>query len=295
MNRTIYGWLTVAAGACAVLCALSASPRPARAQALSGFDVYRGNCGGCHDLYDPEAPKRTRAEWDKILTRMVKVRGATLSTQEYNAVLNYLDSFNREHREIKWVESPARTHKAALTAADAGKLPGDWVDLTVGGDAQIPWAVQADTSKALYLAPLKTAAESEYPLLIDNTGVVTNGSASVRAQIVSGKGALGAGVVFGFRSPQSYYGVRISGRDVVLYEVQSGQRALLARAPASVPFKQWHTLAVDVADRAVKVALDGKPVPELSRALKEYRGGRLGVHTQGDTVAMFDQWQVTVR
>jgi hypothetical protein len=283
-------------GFAAGLFALCSAPRPARAQALSGFDVYRSNCGGCHDLYDPETPARTRKAWDTILTRMVKVRGATLNTQEYNAVLNYLDSFNRPHREIKWVDAPARTHKAAFAAPDAGKLPADWVDITVGGDSQVPWAVQADpAAKAFYLSPLKTVGEGEYPVLIDNTGIVNNGAASVRAEILSGKGAVGAGLVFGFRNPQSYFGVRFSGRDIVLYEVQSGQRALLARAPTSLPLKEWHALSVDVADRNVKVSLDGKPVPELSRPLNDYRGGKLGVHTQGDTVALFDQWQVTVR
>ncbi len=296
MRHAIRYLLATAPLGLALLIGLAGPARPAGAQALSGFDVYRGNCGGCHDLYDPENPTRTRAEWDKILTRMVKVRGATLNQQEYSAVLNYLDSFNRPHREIRWVEGAARSHKAVLAAADAGKLPADWVDLTVGGDHPIPWAVQADPqSRALYLSPLKTAGESEYPLLIDNAGMLTNGAASMRAQIVSGKGAIGAGLVFGFRTPQSYFGVRISGRDIVLYEVQSGQRALLARAPAPLPLKQWHTVSVELADRSVTVSLDGKVVPELTRPLKDYRGGRVGVHTQGDTVALFDQWQVTAR
>src|SRR5205814_785952 len=70
-------------------------PRPARAQVLSGYDIYRTHCDGCHELYDPEDPKRTRKEWETILTRMVKVRGATLNPQEVTAVLNYVDSFNR--------------------------------------------------------------------------------------------------------------------------------------------------------------------------------------------------------
>jgi hypothetical protein len=289
----------ITAGAFALgtlLIGVALAPRPAPAQVLSGYDVYRSHCDGCHELYDPEDPKRTRKQWEEILTRMVKVRGATLNQQEFTAVLNYLDSFNRPRREIQWVDTPAKPHKATFSAADAGKLPQDWVDLTIGADEQIPWAVQTDpASKAVYVSPLKAAGENQFPALIDNTGIVRNGGATARMQMVSGKGTVGAGVIFGFRNPQSYYGVRISPRDVVLYEVQGGQRALLGRAPVSLPLKQWHTLGVDLTGPGVKVSLNGKPVPALDRAIQSYQGGRLGVHTQGDTVALFDQWQVTVK
>ncbi len=288
-----------AAGVLATLALAAASfgpARPAAAQTLSGFDVYRSNCGGCHELYDPENPKRTRQDWDSILTRMVKQRGATLNKQEYTAVLNYLDSFNREKREIKWVEEPAKPRKASFDPKLSGKLPAEWVDLTVGADEEIPWAVQTDAAgKAAYVQPLKSAGENQFPTLLDNTGLVQSGGATARMQILSGKGALGAGIVFGFRNAQSYYGVRISPRDVVLYEVQAGRRALLARSATPAPLKQWHSLALDISGKAVKVSLNGKPLPELARSIEGYRGGRMGIHTQGDTVAMFDQWELAVK
>jgi hypothetical protein len=270
--------------------------RPAPAQALSGFDLYRSNCDGCHELYDPESPKRTRMEWDTIINRMIKVRGATLNPQQHQAVLNYLDSFNRPKREIKWVEAPAKSRKAVFAAADSGKLPAEWVDQVVGADTDIPWAVSVDpATKAAFVGPLKGAGENQFPLLLDNTGLLQSGSLQARMQIVSGKGKLGAGVVFGFRNSQSYYGCRISPTDVVLYEVQGGQRALLARVPMTLENKKWHTLGVDLAGKEVKVSVDGTPQPALTRTLAAYQGGRTGVHTQGDTVALFDQWQITVK
>jgi hypothetical protein len=278
------------------LVAAALTPSPAPAQVLSGFDVYRSNCSGCHDLYDPEDPKHTRAEWETILNRMVKQRGATLNKQEFAAVLNYLDSFNRPRREINWIDQPAKTHKAVLNPADDGKLPADWVDITVGADTLVPWGVQGNpTAKTAYLAPLKGAPEGQLPVLIDNTGIVNNGSATVRVQVVSGKGTVGAGVVFGFRNPQSFYGLRLSPRDIVLYQVQGGERALLARMAAPVAQKQWHALGIDLNGGEVKVSLNGKPLPSLTRKIEGYRGGRVGVHTQGDTVALFDQWSVTVK
>jgi len=297
MSRRIFARLTVGTLAVGTLVAGALmSPRPAPAQVLSGFDVYRSNCGGCHDLYDPEDPKHSRQEWEVILNRMVKQRGATLDKQEFSAVLNYLDSFNRPRREIQWVETPAKTHKAVLNPADDGKLPPTWVDITVGADVLVPWGVQGNpATKTAYLAPLKSATEGQFPALIDNTGIVTNGTASVRLQVVSGKGAVGAGLVFGFRNAQSFYGLRVGPRDVVLYQVQGGERALLARTTTAVPVKQWHTLGLDLNGTEVKISLNGKPMPELTRKVEAYRGGRLGIHTQGDTVALFDQWQVTVK
>jgi hypothetical protein len=275
-------------------------PRPASAQALNGFDVYRSNCSGCHELYEPgdKEWQDTREKWEKVLNKMVKEKGASLNKQEFTSLLNYLDSFNYKPKEIQWVETPAKSHKVSLTPADAGKLPAGWVDLTIGADerAQIPWSVQADpATKAAYIQPARQAAENQYPALIDNSGIVESGSLTTRFQIVSGKGSLGAGVIFGFRNPQSYYGVRIGAKDLVLYEVQGGQRALLARAAVPLQLKQWQTLAVDVSGKDVKVSLNGKPVPELAKKIESYKGGRLGIHTQSDTVALFDQWQVTVK
>lgn len=281
---------------CGVVTAIALTPRPAPAQALSGFDVYRTHCGGCHELYDPEDPKRSRKDWETIVNRMIKERGATLDKQEITAVINYLDSFNRPPRNILWLDQPAKSRKAVFTAPDAGKLPNEWVDLTLGTDQLIPWAVQADPGgKAFYLSPLKTAGENQYPALIDNTGVVKDGSASARVQIVSGKNPVGAGILFGYRNTQAFFGVRISPRDVVLYEVNGGQRALLARAPMSLANKQWHQLGVSVAGKQVTVTVDGKPVGAMTRTLNGYQGGRLGIHTQGDTVALFDQWQIDVK
>src|SRR5688572_33453037 len=100
-------WMIASTALGAILIGIAAAPRQAPAQALSGLDIYRSNCDGCHELYDPENPKRTRQQWETILTRMVKVRGATLNQQEFATVLNYVDSFNRPRREIQWIETPA--------------------------------------------------------------------------------------------------------------------------------------------------------------------------------------------
>jgi hypothetical protein len=132
-------------------------------------------------------------------------------------------------------------------------------------------------------------------MLLDNSGTVRDGTLTARLQILSGTGAVGAGVVFGFQSAQAYYGVRIGPRDVVLYQARGTERALIARAPVAAPVKKWHTLAVDLSQGTAKVSLNGIALPALARPLEGYKGGRAGLHTQGDTLALFDQWQVAVR
>ncbi len=263
-----------------------------RAQTLSGLDLYRTRCDGCHELPEPDEPKRSRIEWDQILTRMIRTRGAVVSPPEKTALLNYLDSFNRPAREIRWVETPARSRKAAFPSAQTGKLPEEWVDLTLGADETIPWAIQGD-ARSTYVQPLKGAAENQFPSLLDNTGVVQSGTSRARFQLLAGKSP-GAGLLFGYRSPQSYFGVRVAPQNAVLYEVQGGQRALRARAGVGVTLKEWHTVAVEIKGKAVQISLDGKPLPDLTRTLEGYRGGRCGIHTQGDTLARFDQWELMI-
>lgn len=280
--------------AAVTLACLLAGPMPA-AQNVSGLDVFRTNCDGCHELPDPERPRRTRGEWENVLRKMVEEKGASLSRPEFTAVLNYLDSFNQPAREIIWKDEPAASHRAAFDTAQVGRLPDPWVNLTPGAAADTPWSLQADVSgKVSYLAPSSGVAEGQAQLLLDNSGTVTAGTLSTRFRISPGRGASGAGLVFGFRGPQSYFGVRLSpaAKNVLLYDVNEGQRSLLGRAAAAVATDRWLALSVTLAPNQAQVLLDGKP--GLTRPLTRYRGGHVGLATEGATIAWFDQWAVVV-
>lgn len=269
------------------------TPQEAAPPVVSGFDIYREACESCHELYDPESPKHTRAEWNVILDRMLD-RGAVLNGHEYVAVLNYLDSFNRPKREIRWNDAPAKSRTALFAVADRGKLPSEWVDMTLGGSTPAPWAVQANgADKSAYLQPLKTVPEGQFPAAIDNTGIVKNGSFFTRAQLLSGRGSVGVGMIFGFRDAQNYFSVRVGTREVALYEVRDGQQAVRARTTATISRREWQTVEVSVEGQQAHVSLNGKPLPELSVTLEGHSGGRGGLHTQGDTIAVFDQWRLT--
>src|SRR5262249_20301808 len=158
------------------------------AQAVSGLDVFRTNCDGCHDLPDPERPKRARAEWEAVLQKMVKEKGASLNKQEFAAVLDYLDSFNVVHRAVAWNDKPAAAHRFNFDTAQAGAAPDPWVNLTIGGPGEYPWSLQRDPAgKGGLLTPRAPAAEGQTQLLIDNSGVLTAGTITTRLRVPAGK------------------------------------------------------------------------------------------------------------
>jgi hypothetical protein len=263
------------------------------AQGVSGLDVFRTNCDGCHDLPDPERPKRTRAEWEAVLQKMVKEKGASLNKQEFAAVLDYLDSFNVVHRAVAWNDKPAAAHRFAFDTAPSGPAPDPWVNLTVGAPGENPWTLQRDPAgKSGFLTPRGAVGEGQTQLLLDNSGILTAGTIATRLRLPTGKGAGGAGIVFGFRSPLSFFGLRLNpvSKDLVLYDVDQGERALLGRAPFAVPAGQPVTLAVTLSPKQVQVAVNGKPA--VTRPLTGYRGGRAGLAAEGPALPTFDQWSI---
>lgn len=278
----------------AALVAIAVGPAPA--QVLSGYDLFRMHCDGCHDLPDPENPRRTREQWQQVLKEMVEVRGATLSPREMTAVLNFLDSFNQPRREIEWVETPAPAISLLFRPQQAGPLPESWVPLIPRSNNVTPWAVQTDaTGRLAFLAPSRPAAAGEQSLLLDNRGIVTNGTIATRLRLASGKQPA-AGIVFGFRNEQRYFGARIGApgpTGLLLYEIDPDGQALLGRVATSARVGDWVTLSLTLAAKEATIAVDGKPA--LRRPVERYRGGHVGLATFGDTIAWFDRWSVAVR
>jgi hypothetical protein len=271
-------WLGVAGG-------------PADGQALSGADLYQANCQGCHELYDPESPRRSRAEWDAILTKMIQEQGAALSVRERAAVLAFLDSFNRPPREILWRESAAASRVVEFAAPEEASPPPEWVELTLGSDEVIPWGI-APASTGGGVAPLRRASEGRLPALVDNSGVVRDGAVTARMRLSSPAG--GGGVLIGYRSPRSFYGVRVGARDVILFETQGDRRARLARVVRETPVGEWVTLVVQIRNGEARVRLNDQALPGLTRTLPAYHaagGGWAGLHTQSNGGASFNRWE----
>jgi hypothetical protein len=280
-------------GGCVFAAAVLPALRPAPAsQGVSGIDVFRTSCEGCHDLPDPENPRRSRAEWQAVLTKMVREKGATLNDKEFAAVLDYLDSFNQPHAEPAWKEQPAASHRAEFIAAQMGKLPDNWISLSPGGGRPGSWAVRREPAgKVFALGPDHAAAEGPQ-LLIDNSGSLT--SATIAARVRLPATGEGAGLVFGFRGAHSYFAARLSAttRDLAVYQVDQTDRALIGKVPMAVTPSLWNTLAATFSPRQFQVDLNGKQL--LTRPLTAYRGGRAGLIAEASTAPAFASWAVTV-
>src|SRR5439155_20058047 len=137
--------------------------------------------------------------------------------------------------------TPAPADRFAFDAAPAGPAPDPWITQTIGAPGESPWTLQRDPAgKSGFLLPRAGVAEGQTQILLDNSGILTAGTITTRLRIPAGKGAGGAGIVFGFRSPLSFFGLRLNpvAKELILYDVDQGERALLGRAPLALPAGQ---------------------------------------------------------
>jgi len=56
---------------------------------IDGARLLEERCSVCHKIEIPKSARKSRAEWDKTVTRMIN-RGAKLSPEEKRALVRYL-------------------------------------------------------------------------------------------------------------------------------------------------------------------------------------------------------------
>jgi hypothetical protein len=77
--------------------------------------------------------------------------------------------------------------------------------------------------------------------------------------------------------------------NVSLYHTQNGRRITIKYVDAPVAAKQWHTLRVEFAGKAIKVMLDG--MQYITAENDQIAGaGAVGVWTKADSVTAFDDF-----
>ncbi|MCU0682884.1 MAG: hypothetical protein MUF34_11645 [Polyangiaceae bacterium] len=163
-----------------------------------------------------------------------------------------------------------------------------------------PSANLADQAKRLYgeryaefLDGVKAFAF--YPLAIKK-GEVPAGDlrVSVKFYPIAGKIDQAAGIAFGIAPDGSYLGARANALEdnILVFQVVKGKRTVfdtIRNTPT--PTRTWHTFAVEVRGKHVRVELDGK-----MRFEKEYavvRPGRVGLWSKADSQVLFDDFTVT--
>ncbi|WP_147145139.1 hypothetical protein [Reyranella soli] len=156
--------------------------------------------------------------------------------------------------------------------------PPDWQPVP-DPDAPDGWAL---TEAA------KDPADLRFPLCISAQAVTRDLDATLRFKPISGTRAQVAGLMFRAQSASDYYVVRANSLDnsVRLYRVEKGKRSQLAAKDAPLEAGKWHSLRVIAANDRFEVALDSKPLFDVTdRSLPQ--PGAMGVWSQADSVTRY--------
>jgi hypothetical protein len=153
------------------------------------------------------------------------------------------------------------------------------------------WRAVADPDGPNGWALAETAGDptdSRFPLCVAERAVGRDLDATLRFKPVSGTRAQVAGLMFRAQSANDYYFVQANALDnsVRFYRMEKGKRSQLARKDAPIETGKWHLLRVVAANDHFEVALDGKPLFDVTdRSLPQ--SGAMGVITQADSVTHF--------
>lgn len=186
-----------------------------------------------------------------------------------------------------------------------GALPSGWsVAMTHAGGAP-KWEIVQDAtapSKPNAFAQTSTdATGGRFPLAIYDKSSLKDGEVSVAFKPVSGKVDQGAGLVWRYQNPNTYYIARANAleNNVVLYRVEGGKR--LSIAPKGTPSRTygvkhkvssgvWSTLRVTFQGSLFSVYLNGEKLFDVVDTTFT-TAGKVGLWTKSDSVIDFDNFE----
>ena len=186
-----------------------------------------------------------------------------------------------------------------------GAVPKGWsVNMTHPGGAP-KWEVVADKtapSKKPYVVGQTSQSpdDNRFPLLIYDNSNLKDGEVSVSFKPISGKIDQGAGVVWRYKDPDSYYIARANALEdnVVLYKVEKSQRIPLP--PVGEPSNTygvahrvatgvWSNLRVTFKGSLFTVYLNGDKIFDVDdKTFTE--AGKVGLWTKSDSAIYFDNF-----
>lgn len=186
-----------------------------------------------------------------------------------------------------------------------GSAPRGW-SVAMARKAGAPkWEVLVDRtapSKSNVLAQTSNDPTGDrYPLCIYDESNLRDGEVSVAFKPVSGRVDQGAGLVWRYKDPNTYYIARANALEdnVVLYKVEKGARIPLApKGTASstygakhrVPSNAWSTLRVAFKGPLFTVYVNGQKVFDVEDATFT-DAGKVGLWTKADSVIYFDNFE----
>ena len=169
-----------------------------------------------------------------------------------------------------------------------GHPPAGFDLLATGGTKEGKWEVTRDGSNTILaqLAPADVRASSRLALVRD----VSLRDVSLAVRLKPGGVGRSAGIIWRYSSEGDYYLARLdlAEQEVSLYRVLRGNRSRLEdREDLELDASTWHTLKIEHRGERVRLWLNGIPVANTRDRTIDLPG-RVGVWTNGDSTAWFD-------
>jgi hypothetical protein len=162
----------------------------------------------------------------------------------------------------------------------------------VTGRGSPKWTVEPDSTAPSKPNVLRQSGSGTFPYCVLKTSSLTDGYVEVKFKALSGNEDQAGGLVWRFKNGDNYYVARANALEdnVSLYYTENGSRKTIKYVDAPVPKNTWHTLRVEFAGAAIKVALNGKTYIEMKD--NHIAGaGAVGVWTKADSVTAFDDFR----
>jgi len=164
-----------------------------------------------------------------------------------------------------------------------------------------PSAGFADKARAIYGARHEefidnVKAFAYFPYAVAPTvDTFTDGEISMRFQLLDGALDQCAGILFNLKPTGDYLAVRFNGKEdnLVLWTFNKGVRKFVKKGAEDMPLKmrEWNSMKISVHGTKLEGSLNGKHL--LDYTLPEPVSGKIGVWSKTDSVAYFDDYQVT--
>ncbi|MDQ2687402.1 MAG: cytochrome c [Armatimonadota bacterium] len=291
--------------------------------------LYQEKCSACHNLPDPVEKGYNRREWQRTVQKMIiKYKATDISPTDEVQIVNFLSTFappqggrNGKRGPLDpwatdaddvWTMAPTTSRVfnfeapgalSRLTPESAG-TPGPAAAWHTVGKPGTPDGV------AVKVAPVKPSP-TRFALLLDPTDAPRDVDVKVRFQILGGTVSPAVGIAFGLQNSKTYSVLRYDAAkdDLSLLKIAEPTHTTLQTTPITLPVTDatlatavtpppakpapgWHTLRLLVRGGQIRGWLDMNK--RINVADPAYTGGKVGLWTQGDTVATFDDWTVDI-
>ncbi len=311
---------SVAAAGIVAAAARVSPTRPAAAEvpkidASQTKTLYAEKCSACHNLPVPSEKGYTRAEWQRTVNTMLTKYHASdeITPPEAALIVDYLATFAPKQTGGRssdpwatdgtdvWTDVPSASR---VFNFEAGGLAGlSPVGSGTPGPAPI-CAVKPDRSGAdglvAHLSGPSFRAD-HFAMLLDRGDDGRNLDVHVRFRIDAGTVSPAAGIVFSYTGPNQYTVLRCSQTlgNLALIQIAGPVHTTLQQTPIVLPPPSaapaplgpgWHTLRLLVRDGQVRGWVDMQK--RISIFLPRAAAGKVGLWTQGNTAASFDDWTI---